>query len=372
MKSKGCKELFEEVINKGLCTLCGACLGRCPYMAFHKGKHVLVHACPLSDGECYQYCPRTYMDMDALSQKVFGAPYGEDEFGIAKEVFLARTLDPEIKSKGQDGGTITALLSLAMEGGLVEGVISSRMSVDKTPRGFLARNRSELLQSAGSCYTASPVLETYNRVAEENNEKLALVGLPCQIQALTKMKLYPPQHTVNISNVKIVIGIFCGWALMYCEFHRFLKEHYDLSQVVKFDIPHHPEHAFDMYTRSGKVSIEIEEVREFIMPTCAYCMDMTAEFADISVGSGRRQFLGWNTVVVRTDTGEKLVELAKSKGVLETQSLPLENLIHLKRAALNKKRAALSEIISMTGNRENLLYLGLSKDMVKRLQVKNI
>ena len=28
---KGVKELFEEVIHRGLCTGCGACLERCPY-----------------------------------------------------------------------------------------------------------------------------------------------------------------------------------------------------------------------------------------------------------------------------------------------------------------------------------------------------
>ncbi|MCJ7791801.1 MAG: Coenzyme F420 hydrogenase/dehydrogenase, beta subunit C-terminal domain [Dehalococcoidia bacterium] len=372
MKVKGCKELFEEVINRGLCTLCGACIGRCPYMAFHKGKQVLLRACNLSDGECYLYCPRTYMDMDALSQKIFGAPYGEDEFGTAKEILLARATNPDIKSKGQDGGTVSTLLSLAIEEGLIEGVMSSRMLANKTPRGFIARNRDELLECAGSCYTASPVLEAYNRIPEENNEKLGVVGLPCQIQAFTKMRLYPPKHAANVNNVKLAIGIFCGWALMHAEFHKFLKEHYDLSHIVKFDIPHHPEHTFDMYTKSEKKSIELDDIKKFIMPTCSYCTDMTAEFSDISVGSGRRQFLGWNTVIVRTNAGEKLVKLAKAKGMLETQPLPPENLTHLKIAALNKKKAALNAIIAVTGNQDNLLYLWLPEGMANALLTKNI
>lgn len=96
-KTKDCKELLNEVIDTGLCTLCGACTGGCPYLVSYKGKIVLLDNCALSEGQCYEYCPRTYTDMDAISQQVFGVPYSEDELGTTKEVLIARSTDAQIR-----------------------------------------------------------------------------------------------------------------------------------------------------------------------------------------------------------------------------------------------------------------------------------
>ncbi len=50
---KGSKELVEEVINAGLCTLCGACTGSCPYMVSYNGRIVQMDNCALDEGQCY-------------------------------------------------------------------------------------------------------------------------------------------------------------------------------------------------------------------------------------------------------------------------------------------------------------------------------
>ena len=365
-KVKGCKELISDVVEKDLCCLCGACAGSCPYLVSYKGRIVELDNCTLEDGQCYQYCPRTFVDMDKLSQHLFGVPYSEDEMGTVKEVLMARSTDAAIKEKAQYGGTVTTLLSLAMDEGLIDAAILTKTNADKTPGAFLAKNTEEILQSAGSNYMACPVLETYNKLPEDNKDKLAMVTVPCQAIAATKMKIEQPQHRSSTDNIKLVIGLFCTWALAQDNFHRFLKTSLNLSSVTKFDIPPPPANRFDVYTPSGKVSLPLEQVREFTMPTCAYCLDMTSEFADVSVGSVEG-IEGWNTVIVRTDTGAELVEIAKKKGKLETDTLPAENLAHLKEAALIKKKRSLSEIVKKTGDKKDLLYLGLSPSLADKL-----
>lgn len=366
MKVKGSRELFQEVIDSGLCTLCGACSGGCPYLTPYKGRVVLLDECTLSEGQCYQYCPRTYTDMDAVSQQVFGVPYGDDELGITREVLMARSTDTRIKEKAQNGGTVTTLLSLALAEGLIEGAVLAKMSPDKTPIAFLARNAEELLQCAGSNYMACPVLEALNSVPEDSKEKLGIVATPCQALALGKMNKEPPQNRVNIGNVNLVVGLFCTWALAPDGFHQFLQENLDLSQVTRFDIPPPPANIFDAYTPSGKISFPLDKIRKFIMPTCSYCLDMTAEFADISVGAVEG-IEGWNTVIVRTDVGAELIEVAKMKHALETQPIPVESVTNLKQAALNKKKKALNNIVAKTGDRKDLLYVGLREDIADRL-----
>jgi len=365
-KVKGSKELFNEVIDTGLCTLCGACTGGCPYLASYKGKIVLLDNCTLSEGQCYKYCPRTYTDMDAISQQVFGVPYSEDELGTTKEVLIARSTDAQIKEKAQYGGTVTTLLSLALAEGLIDNAILTRTSDDKTPIAFLAQSAEEVLQGAGSNYMVCPILQTYNHFPKDSNHSLGIVAMPCQALALTKMKKELPENRVSVNNVKLVIGLFCTWALSPDGFYQFLRENLDLPQVKKFDIPPPPANRFDAYTPSGKISFPLEQIRKFTIPTCAYCLDMTSEFADISVGSVEG-IEGWNTVIIRTDAGAKLMEMAKAKGKLETDNLPPQNLAHLKEAALLKKKRALKEIIKRSGDKKNLLYVGLSPALADKL-----
>jgi coenzyme F420 hydrogenase subunit beta len=365
-QAKGSKELFSEVIDKGLCAYCGACAGGCPYLTAYRGRIVLMDNCTLTDGQCYQYCPRTYTDMDAISQQILGLPYAGDEIGTARQVLMARSTSPRIRKRAQYGGTVTTLLSLALAEGFIEATVQTRMSPDKTPTSFLARSSKELLASAGSSYMACPVLESYNRIPKENNEKLGIVAMPCQVLALSKMKAQPPQNRFDINNLKLTIGLFCTWALSADGFHKFLKEKIDLPKATRFDIPPPPANRFDAYLPSGITSFPLDEIRRFTMPTCAYCLDMTAEFADISVGSAEG-VEGWNTVIIRTEVGAKLIEIARTKGKLETDSLPSQNLAHLKEAALNKKKRALRQIVDRTGDKNNLLYLGLSPSVVSRL-----
>ncbi len=67
---------------------------------------------------------------------------------------------------------------------------------------------------------------------------------------------------------------------------------------------------------------------------------MTAEFADVSVGvlEGRPDM---NTLIVRTEHGQRIVEEAEKEGYLVLGDMPEEGLDHLIRAAANKKKRAL-------------------------------
>jgi coenzyme F420 hydrogenase subunit beta len=355
---KGVRELFEEVIYQGLCTGCGACITGCPYIVAHEGRIILLDKCTVVEGECYKHCPRTYTDMNTVSHKMFGVPYSAEEIGVALDVCMARTKDMEISEKGQDGGTVTTLLALAVQEGMIDVVVCTKMDGDKVPRGYLARSREELLQCAGTCYEASFALESYRSIPKDSTEKVGVAGLGCQLEALTKIREYPPEKNVNPDNIGLTLGLFCGWALSPHVFHPYLKENYDLSQVVKFDIPHTPGYSFDVHTKSGIKSVSLDEIRPYINPACQYCWDMTAEFSDISLGSAGSAFPGWNTVVIRTKRGADLMELAKRKGILETQALPEQRMAHLKWIALKRKKTALKNIIEKTGNKNDLLYVG--------------
>ncbi|GAI91339.1 unnamed protein product, partial [marine sediment metagenome] len=118
------------------------------------------------------------------------------------------------------------------------------------------------------------------------------------------------------------------------------------------------------------VSFELEDIRKFINPACSYCCDMTSQFADISVGSGRARFRGWNTVIVRTDMGIELIKRARDKDILETQPIPPDSVNNLREAALNKVRRALKNITMLTGSEQDLGYLNANPEIRNMLLKK--
>ena len=63
---------------------------------------------------------------------------------------------------------------------------------------------------------------------------------------------------------------------------------------------------------------------------------MTAEWADISVGAveGLEE---WNTVIVRNDIGLNFINDAIEEHIITIDTLPEENLKHLREASLNKR-----------------------------------
>jgi coenzyme F420 hydrogenase subunit beta len=364
--TKGMKELYTEVINAGLCAVCGACIGDCPYSVFYKGKIRMLDYCNRTEGHCYEYCPRTFTDMDAVCRKVHGVAWTGDEIGPLKSIFTARSTDRKILEKAQYGGLVTTLLSLALQEGIIDKAIVAKTNAEKLPTGFVASTPSELLECAGSNYMAFPALEALNRVPRDSQDKLGIVVTPCQATALAKMQLSPPTQSAGIDNVKLVLGLFCTWALAYDSFFQFLKDRVDLSQVQKFDIPPPPANRFDVYVGQEVKSFSLDEVRKYRMSTCALCPDMTAEFTDVSVGSteGRE---GWNTVIVRSRRGEGIVDSAKKKGLIEVKPLAAAGLSHLKEASLHKKSRAVKEIVKKTGDKDNLLFLSLPQEVKDRL-----
>ncbi len=370
--TKGWKKLFTEVIEAGLCTLCGACSGFCPYLVYYKGRIAILDNCDMvGDTECYQYCPRTFTDLDALSRTVFGSPYSIDPVGQARRVAIARSSDTNVRVRAQYGGTVTTLLSFGLEKGLIDAALLTKTTTDKVPQPFLVREVESLMECSGSNYMACPVLYGYNRFSKEglaDGCRLALVATPCQVLAISKMKHKPPQNRPSVGDIKLVVGLFCTWALAPDRFHGFLQEMVDLKDITKFDVPPPPANRFDVYTNSRVMSFPLEQVRQFTMPTCAYCTDMTSEFADISIGAAEG-IEGWNTVIIRTEAGEELWQALISSGKVEVGELPAQNLDHLKEAALLKKKRALNELRRRSGDPNDLLYLGRSPDWVRKLSI---
>ena len=365
MELTACKELETKVIKEKLCTLCGACIGMCPYLVAYRGRIVFRDDCNLPQGRCHSFCPRVSVNLDDVHRVIFGKSYPWNSLGNVREVCIARSTNTVMRSKGQYGGVVTTLISFALKEGLIDSAVLTRSGDDGFPEGTLATTEEEILGCAGSSYAASPTVGAFNRGAQANCiEKVGVVGTPCQVLALSKMRAATLDVQNNAKRLGLTIGLFCTWALPHEEFVRCVEERVSLSDIVKVDIPPPPANVFEIYTASRRISVPLEEIRRMIRPACTYCIDMTAEFADISVGAAEG-INGWNTVILRSEKGAELFGKAVGHKVLEVDTLPTQSFEHLKEASLLKKKRGLKNIVQKTGKAEDLLYLKSDTGIVK-------
>ncbi len=361
---KGSADLEQEVLGQSLCTSCGACVNICPYIKVVRDRVAVIEPCGLTEGKCYDFCPRTPTDIAALDKSVFGKTRSDFSLGPYISIEMAQAKDSEIRCRAQYGGVISALMKYALDAGEIKNAVLTRpFDGAMMPASVVVEESRQLEECAGSNYVSSATLARMNEATRQGKNSIGLVGIPCQVMALRKMQA--SRHDTGAKGVKLVIGLFCTWALSYKGFSEFLKKKVDLSQVRRIDIPPPPANVMVVETTAGDIRLSLDEVRKFIKPTCSVCYDMTSEFADVSVGMVEG-VEDWNTFIVRTPAGENFIDKAKKAGVINTKPLEETRLEHLKQASSIKKKRAVDAIQKRTNDKKNLLYLRLSAQEKKK------
>lgn len=325
-------ELIDRVFDRGICVRCGACVGLCPYFRYFDGIVAVMDRCVAGTGRCVQVCPRAGYKATAPQEN---DPDGRG-IGIYRSVFKARALVDALHEGVQYGGVVTALLAYGMESGLFGGAVVTDRGGEFAPSGRLAESVSDVMGCAGSRYSAAGSLAVLNKAIKDGKGNLAVVGLPCQMEALERMKHSIPDGAQRESAVSLRIGIFCTWALDYRMLRDFLHANGVTGAVRKYDIPPPPSEKFVLFTEEGRREFPLREIRGLVQKGCSLCRDMTAENADISIGTVEGDER-WNTVVLRSEKGEAFFEEAANKKIIEKAQLPDENLNHLSTASRNKR-----------------------------------
>jgi coenzyme F420 hydrogenase subunit beta len=370
------KSLKKGVLEEELCTGCGACVGLCPYQVIYHGRTVQLHYCDIKDGKCYAFCPRTPTDLNALRELLFNSDDLTPEIGAVKSYFFSRTADSGLRESTQHGGTVTALMELALASGFIDSAIVSSRNQGFLPKGTVVNEKAALRNNAGSKFTVSPTVATFNQSVNDKSRKIGVVATPCQALALAKMKTHPQKdESGKINQLQLVIGLYCGWTLSAEKFTKLLaQKNIELNSLKGMDIPA-GKNILELYTNNGTQIVPFDDAQACVREACHYCLDSTAEYADISVGSARfgndwEEMRRWNQLIVRTAKGKELVELAVKSGALEIREAPVESLQELKKAAIEKKNTALKNIIRKSGSAKNLLYLD-HRDPVVQKFLKN-
>jgi coenzyme F420 hydrogenase subunit beta len=315
------KELYEEVIETGLCTGCAGCVVTCPhdvigyeheegkYKPFHIEEELGLDNC--IHGEkgcttCTRACPRFRKWEESADMHLFGRTREPDEMsGIWRQLLLTRAADTEAHEKGQDGGFVSAMLIWLLENDYIDGALVSGVEEDDKwkAKPAVVTNKAEVLATAGSRYTycANPL--ALPEAKEKGLSRLALVGMGCQTSS-------PPvmwdRKAGKVSKPFLFnIGLLCSKTFDDAIFPELFEAKYGLKKedMVKMNI----KGAFQIWMKDGSFhEIDLKECHGWTRTGCKSCPDFAAEHSDIATG-GIGKDNDWTLTIVRTALGEEVI-----------------------------------------------------------------
>jgi len=334
---KGFQELNDLVIDKKNCILCGLCATLCPRIGI-EGKEPAPKLLE-NDPECstcFRYCPKAYYPEEMFEKELFNGNTNKSySLGFYQELLAAKSTDDNVLDSFQNGGVVSSLLIHALETGLIDGVLLVDKDENWVPKPVIARTVKEILACTGSKYTIAPTLSTYkDAVKDFKLKKLALVGMPCQVQAARKLQLFSPLSK-EFGEFKLIIGLYCYSNYSYDLIQELVQGELKISltNVKKFNVSNNK---FYIYLNDGSVKeVPLGKTKKYTWLSCQHCKDFSAEIADISVGSSGTLRNDWNSVLLRTDFGYNFFyETVKARKIITSKEVDLEK---LEKTALRKK-----------------------------------
>ncbi len=308
--------LMKEIVRSGICTECGTCAAVCPVLEWDPvvSQPKLIGKCT-GCGICYNQCPRTITDPIQL-------------MGEFKTGYVANTNIPEVIG-GQDGGTVTSLLCYLFDEHLIDAAIVTMRDPANPwhPVAQIITTKDDVIKASGSIYCHSQTVDSLMEAIRADYRSIAFVGTPCNIDAVKKMMDSPAGmlRWFLRSNV-ITIGLFCMDSFSpETLYPMFEKDGIDLAKVIKMNIHKGKFHLYYEDQEEPVKSYSISSLHKYKSSSCNFCTDLTAENADISVGSvgsGPNK----NTVFARTGIGAEIIEDAAEKGYLTIEPYNAINL----------------------------------------------
>lgn len=316
--------LVGEVIDPGRCVGCASCVTICPVDVFDYADERPVVA--RGDGcvlcvLCADVCPVLRPpDKDQPEMVSYRQPGRDDGYGPYSYAVYARATRPDVLERGQDGGAVSALLIHALESGSIRGAILGDTIPGTTQFGRhrLATTPEDVLACSASRYTYSPNTLAFREAIRRGVHPVAMVGVPCQVDGVRLQQNSSIRGSMSSwyrSHVALTIGLFCSESFTHESIAR-------LAELVEVD----PER-IDNLNIKGRVVVRLEDgtvrhaslatYRRWARPACLYCVDYSAEQADI--GMGGIGLDGWTYTLVRTEAGHRFLDAAVQAGAVETR-----------------------------------------------------
>lgn len=330
------------MIDAGLCTRCGICMGICPENVIFRDLKMfpLLSGDCIECGLCFNCCPGGKVNFKELHQDVFGKQYNEECcLAFVESINLCYAKDKAVRNSGSSGGVVTMLLIYLLEKGLINGAVVVTMD-DNDPfaaKGVLAKTTEDIIKASRSKYIVTPSMEVLKEIRKLDG-KFAVVGLPCQVHGIRKLTRVDPELAGKII---FILGLMCSYTLEPDSIHRLAqikKIRNDKINEFEFRGGKWPGN-FRFINRSSSENEIVTLSFPFTMNAmftiftplrCFRCYDGINEFADLSFGdfysdAYRSEYSDktQRTIVFqKTNIGKIVLEGAVEEGYIDKLVLP--------------------------------------------------
>ncbi|RLF70374.1 MAG: hypothetical protein DRN40_04760 [Thermoplasmata archaeon] len=258
----------------------------------------------------------------------------KDVLGEYLEIMLVRSLRPR-------GGAVTALISAALTAGEIDGAVVVKADDLWRPKAVIATSEEEILSAAGSKWVITPMVRAIlDALRSRRLEKIAVIGTPCQAQALRDMKEYPLQTGELASRIKLIVGLFCMGSFTQDGFRTMVETKYGirLPEIKEAEVK---EEFFSLTLKDGRqINIPLEEFHGGIQVACLSCNDFTARSSDISAGRHGAEEMGERIFIIRSEEGRKILQTAEEMGYLKSGEATEKNVEEIFKEGVAKWRRA--------------------------------
>jgi len=318
----------SDVVKNNLCVGCGLCGVICPVkaisMVFSEERGMFYpkvneKTCTKC-GLCVEVCYGVMLDID-LSRRLFKEGSYDPVIGSYLGLYLGYAMDENVRFNATSGGVVTALLSYALEKGIIDGAIVVRTRPDSLPitECFIAHSVNDLFSAMGSKYSPVNFTKCFEKL--ETGKKYAIVVLPCHAYGVRKLMEKSPKIR---SKIALIIGLFCGGMPTYLG-TEFLLRVYGMKGYTITRLEYRgggwPGRLLVEGRRGAQrkvISVPYPEywlgMFEYFQPyRCTICTDGFNSWADVSVGDAwhpeirKTDRLGSSLIITRSTLGELLV-----------------------------------------------------------------
>lgn len=341
------------VTDKRLCTGCGGCAGICPVqcitteLSSERGffiTHVDDEKC-IACGLCTKICPIYSWDNTHCDNPLVGRQ---------GEAFSCFACDNALRYSCASGGFTTSLLIWLFRQKSIDAAVTvSRNKVlplQAEPR--ICTTEDEILSSKGSVYTPVSYADIFRTLLKGDYRKVAVVGLPCHIQAMSGLEQASPKLKERIF---IKISLVCG--------HTPSLKGYEYS-LRRLGIQ--KDRIVGLTNRGNgwpgvlKITLNTENQQIkighgsylswgtvlssplFTPDGCSHCVDSSGYQADISVSDAwlpkfKDDGLGRNLIYVRSSMASEIVRKMEKDGIIALENETVEDFIRANSRVFKEK-----------------------------------
>jgi len=357
---------IQQVVDWRLCLGCGVCAYICPKNSIQLIDFVDEGIRPVLKADdcgscrlCLAVCTAHENDPTSINSRPGLMKDLQSTCGPVMEVWEGHAADPEVRLAGSSGGLITALSLYCIEREAMHGVLHIGQDADDPLRNktTLSRNRPDLMEKTGSRYAPASACDSLGLI-ENAPHPCVFVGQPTEITGLRKAQALRPSLDAKVG---LAISFFCAGSPARKGTTDLLNSAGIAPTSVK-SLRYRGNGWPGMFTVAIKGQSEpirlmsYQESWAFVQAYRPFsthlCPDGSGEDADISCGDPWYRPVvdgepGSSLVVVRTETGRRILRGALAAGYVELQPAPAWKLIESQKNLFDKRSAVWGRIATL-------------------------